>query len=572
MSIPKPPQISFQESSLFFKGKKFKLEKKVEDDLIKIYLASEDFKNFKGSISLKEIVSQIPIFEDYNIQEVFDIIDELKSENYSLIEEKGKFLLIIIFKVLKKEKKLKICLSEFKKTKMQIISELEFIKIQNIIKIAKLKEKLNIISKLDLDASSKKGISYSNSNLSPNPSKLPQKETPQKKNNYIPPPPPPPPPLPNNISNFIPPPPLPPQVPKQVLVQKEPPKNTYSYSYKSSYQSKTKKDSLFLDSIICNYDHLFSNFNIEEKKPKYNLSSVSHSVESIAEFGGGRLAVATVKELIIFSAKFYEHVLTIKGNKNVEQPHKVLGLSTGKLLLDDHRKFLKIYEINGSKWKLLQKINLDGWINDMKEFTDKSLLVSMEYKANKLEIYELNNDYTYTQTRELTDLNYNGILQLNYDQMCVSCRNSDDDTEFLTFYNLDTLESYKTIDGIPFTSWCFMLNEDYICFCSSESIYLIKLEDHELVNKYQLDCNSEGGKNYIYSIVRLTNDMILVGDEDGNIIQLQVEGDEISEYSKLSRPFKLHGVVLSVSRICRLKNGQIATFASSYKGHNVKVW
>ena len=83
-----------------------------------------------------------------------------------------------------------------------------------------------------------------------------------------------------------------------------------------------------------------------------------------------------------------------------------------------------------------------------------------------------------------------------------------------------------------------MLNENYIYVCDTTSIYLIGLDYHELVSKFQLDCPLNGGRNYIYSLVRLTNDMILIGDEDGNLVQLKVKGDEITEYSKLSKPFK----------------------------------
>ncbi len=54
-----------------FKGKKYKLEKKLENNAVSFYFESEDCKNFKGSLSLEETISQISLFKDYNIEEIF---------------------------------------------------------------------------------------------------------------------------------------------------------------------------------------------------------------------------------------------------------------------------------------------------------------------------------------------------------------------------------------------------------------------------------------------------------------------------------------------------------------------
>ena len=64
----------------------------------------------------------------------------------------------------------------------------------------------------------------------------------------------------------------------------------------------------------------------------------------------------------------------------------------------------------------------------------------MDYKSAKLEIYKLKGDIKYTKIREINDYFYAGIVQLNYDQMCASCRSFEDDTGLITFYNLDTLD------------------------------------------------------------------------------------------------------------------------------------
>ena len=100
----------------------------------------------KGSISLESIISQIPAFEDYTIQEVYEVIKELASDKYSLTEESGKYELALKIIVLKKEKKLSFILEEYQKTKEDIISELNEKKLENKDKLIKLKEKhLNLL-------------------------------------------------------------------------------------------------------------------------------------------------------------------------------------------------------------------------------------------------------------------------------------------------------------------------------------------------------------------------------------------------------------------------------------------
>ena len=141
MSDNSTPSQPAEKIQIEFDSHKLNIDKKLENDSINFYLSSTSFKDFKGSLTLDDIVSKIPAFEDYNIQESFDIINEIKPDQYSLTEESGKFCLVIKLIVLKKEKKLQINLEELQKSKEQIIDDLETIKRENNTKINELKEK-----------------------------------------------------------------------------------------------------------------------------------------------------------------------------------------------------------------------------------------------------------------------------------------------------------------------------------------------------------------------------------------------------------------------------------------------
>ena len=78
-----------------FNGKNIKVISKIEKGSIEFFLSLTEFKNLKGCISLESIISKIPAFEDYTIQEVYEVIKELTSDKYSLAEESGKYELTL---------------------------------------------------------------------------------------------------------------------------------------------------------------------------------------------------------------------------------------------------------------------------------------------------------------------------------------------------------------------------------------------------------------------------------------------------------------------------------------------
>ena len=78
-----------------FNSYKFNIEIKIEANCINFFILSNNFKNFQGSLSLEEIISQISLFEDYNIQEIYEILNELNSEKFILNEYSGKYQLNI---------------------------------------------------------------------------------------------------------------------------------------------------------------------------------------------------------------------------------------------------------------------------------------------------------------------------------------------------------------------------------------------------------------------------------------------------------------------------------------------
>ena len=476
-----------------FNSYKFNIEIKIESNYINFFIISNNFKNFQGSLSLEEIITQISLFEDYNIQEIYEILKELNSEKFILNENSGKFQLNIKINILKKEKLLKVELVEFEKTKDQLISDLQNIKSENNTKITNLKEKyVNILKECEELVQKKKDL-----------------ET-------------------------------------KLL-------NKY-YNEKEKEKESNKND------------ELYSNFRIEDKKPKIILTDHPKTIQCIAILTDGRLATGSYDNIIIYSPKVYNLILNIK-KKNFDV-EKILGLSTGKMAVYFDYHNINIYHIQGKKAKIIQSLKFnEGKIYDFIELENKSLAIS--YK-NCIDIYSLNNDDTYSKSYDIKSslMIFYGLVQINPKELCVSCEH--DDTKFLSFYNLDTKEAFAFIKEIPSTIYGYKLNSNIILFYKRDCVYVVNSIKHELLSKFQLDLDNYNSKNFIFSLGVLTSNMILIGDTDGNIIQCEIENDELTEISrKKDAHVNEKNNSKEVSCYCILGDGHIAT--GGYD-NRIKIW
>ena len=97
---------------LKYKGKKYICKIQNKKETIDISLFLNNSLKYKGIISLEEIKAQIIAFSEYSITEVFEEINLLNTENFSIINEKEKYKLKIKFVILRKEKNIYIDLED----------------------------------------------------------------------------------------------------------------------------------------------------------------------------------------------------------------------------------------------------------------------------------------------------------------------------------------------------------------------------------------------------------------------------------------------------------------------------
>ena len=109
---PKHPNLDIKTIQIKEGEKEYKCQIQIIQDLLQITLNLQDELKYEGRISLSNIQNQLPVFNDYQLEEIFYIISRLNISSFKLIKELNKFILKIEFNILNRKKYLSIILGE----------------------------------------------------------------------------------------------------------------------------------------------------------------------------------------------------------------------------------------------------------------------------------------------------------------------------------------------------------------------------------------------------------------------------------------------------------------------------
>ena len=112
---------------------------------IKISIKEDSLPKFSKTINLNEIYEQIRAFKEYSMEEFFSALDELGKDKITMSKSSDKYYLEFTFKVLKKEKLLKLEMNEISTSKEEIIQDLLKRCLNNKKRIANLEKEINIL-------------------------------------------------------------------------------------------------------------------------------------------------------------------------------------------------------------------------------------------------------------------------------------------------------------------------------------------------------------------------------------------------------------------------------------------
>ena len=110
--MPTLSSSSSKSMKIKFEGKKNFCQIQVIEDSIQAEITLDNKFKYKGNIFLEKIQSQIKAFLDYNIYEIYEEINQLNTNNFSIIKKNNKYKLVIEFMILRKKKNIIIDLKE----------------------------------------------------------------------------------------------------------------------------------------------------------------------------------------------------------------------------------------------------------------------------------------------------------------------------------------------------------------------------------------------------------------------------------------------------------------------------
>ena len=98
----------------------------------------------------------------------------------------------------------------------------------------------------------------------------------------------------------------------------------------------------------------------------------------------------------------------------------------------------------------------------------------------------------------------------------------------LVFYDLNKKEKIKTLNNLnlesSYISRIIKLNDDEVAIAGNKKVYLIDINNYLILNEINSDCLNQ-------CILKLSNNLFLIGDDKGTISQYKIENKRIIKES-----------------------------------------
>ena len=204
---------------------------------------------------------------------------------------------------------------------------------------------------------------------------------------------------------------------------------------------------------------LYNNFNIENKKPIHELKKYKGYSWCLTMLNDGRLASGAYDSLIIIYDKD-----TFKSDFIIED-HKgpicnILQLNSGLLASCSLDKTIKLFDIKGNKYELIQTLNShkSGVLKIIECKNEK--LVSCLYSNCNIIIYNKDNLGYREDCQISTTENIYSIIQTNINELCCS------EGYKINFYDLKEKKIKASLSNINicdeyYRAWMIIIN-DYL--------------------------------------------------------------------------------------------------------------
>ena len=272
----------------------------------------------------------------------------------------------------------------------------------------------------------------------------------------------------------------------------------------------------------------FKDFKFENMNNFQTLNYNEGFIYCLKTLVDGRLASSdSCSNLIIYNKLTFKPEIIIQNNLSclfnfIQLKNKNLAC------LFDSNYTIKIIKIkNNNEYEDIQIIKNahNNDINKIIELKNENLITfSWDYS---FKIWKLNfNDNKYEKINEFKDSNIlSDGLEIKDNEILYSINTN---PQSLIFYNLNKNEKIKTLNNlnliIDFGNRIIQLTNEEIAVAGEEKIYLIDINNYLILHEIITE-------NFNYCILKLSNDLFLIGDSNGTIAQFKIENKKIIKES-----------------------------------------
>ena len=302
---------------------------------------------------------------------------------------------------------------------------------------------------------------------------------------------------------------------------------------------------------------MYDDFNIKSKNPIHKLNAHTSYVLCLAIMNDGRLVSGSGdNSIIIYDKTTYRPDLIIREHSG--NVLCVTQLSSGILASCSYDKLIKLFNIKGNEYEVLQTLNFHtNYVYKIIELKNKTL-ASCSYDSSIIFYFKDNSEYK-KDYKISTNGSCYSIIQTKDNEICYSESNNNS----ICFFDLSERKIKASISNISkyngYREWIIMISKDLLLIPGENKISIINVNYYKLVRVVDVS-----GSSWICGVCMLNENMLLTGDYAEIIRQWRIEGDNLILVSKKE---KTHDSDINV--LLNLGNGHIA---SGSDDSTVKIW
>ena len=493
-----------------YDGNTYICEFKINKESIDASIFLQNSLKFKVNITKKKIKSQF-IFYDSKINEAFEGINQLDTDNFAIIKENNKYKLKIKIFIVFTQKYLTFDLEENKETNSlnnELVNYYEKI-IQDKDKI--ILELKNAIKNKDAIIQYLEELIKNNNN-----SKIK---------------------IADNLN-------------KKLFFDK-------TENYYDKKENFDKNKNLKRTMNVHKFGNVYNDFNIKFKNPIHKINIHTSSISCLEILKDGRLISGSYdSSMIIYNKQTYQPDIIIQEHN--DSIYCINQLSTGLLASSSCDKTIKIFNIKETKYVMLQTLNFHASaIYKVIELKNKYLVSCSSDKSIIFYMYdhlEYQKDYQISTKRSC-----NSIIQTKDNEICYSEANNNT----ICFYDINIRKIKSTINNLDISNSCLsrfiMITKELLLIPGENKLSIINVYHYQLVRIIGVPNSS-----YIDGVCMLNSNMLLTGDNAQVIRQWRIDGDNLKLIS-----LKENTHDSSINVLLNLGDGHIA---SGDNGNTIKIW